>query len=122
MIDHFFFLVLPLRLFYNDAVFADFQQAAFYFGSFLQDEFYRPPDVLFILPVQFQGFVQARGRDLQGKIVGGDEARLFQLFVQCPIDLHAFFDGDALIAVDEHLDIVDGFDPDIHQEILRFAG
>jgi len=75
MIDHFFFLVLPLCLFYNDAVFGDFQQAAFYFRPFLQDELYQSPDVLFILPEQFQRFVQAGGRDFQGKIVGGEEAR-----------------------------------------------
>ena len=122
MIDHFFFLVLPLCLFDNNAVFADFQQAAFYPGSFLQDELYLPPDVLFILPVQFQWFVQARGRYFQGKIVRGDEARFFQLLVQCPVDLHTFFDGDALIAVDEHFYIIHGLDPDVHQEILRFAG
>ena len=122
MIDHFFFLVLPLCLFDNNAVFADFQQAAFYPGSFLQDELYLPPDVLFILPVQFQWFVQARGRYFQGKIVRGDEARFFQLLVQCPVDMHTFFDGDALIAVDEHFYIIHGLDPDVHQEILRFAG
>ena len=122
MIDHLFFLVLSFYLFYNDAVFADFQQAAFDFKSVLEDEFNLPPDVLFILPEQFQWFVQARGRDFQGKVVGGDEARFFQLLVQCPVDLHTFFDGDALIAVDEHLYIIHGFDPDVHQEILRFAG
>lgn len=122
MIDHFFFLVLPLCLFYNDTIFADFQQAAIDPGSFQQDEFYQSSDVLFILPVQFQRFVQARGRDFQGKIVGGDDARFFQLFVQCPVDLHAFLDGDTLIAVDEHFDIIDGCDPDIYQEMLRVVG
>lgn len=121
MIDHFFFLVLPLCLCYNDAIFADFQQAAFYFGSFLQDEFYQPADVLFILPVQFQRFIQTGGRDFQGKIVGGNDARFFQLFVQCPVNLYTFFDGDALIAVDEHFNIIHGLDPNVHQEILRFA-
>ena len=122
MIGHFFFLVLPLCLFDNNAVFADFQQAAFDFRPVLKDEFNLAANVLFILPVQFQRFVQARGRDFQGKIVGGDEARFFQLFIQCPVDLHTFFDGDALIAVNEHLNIIHGFDPDVHQEILRFAG
>ena len=122
MIDHFFFLVLSLCLFDNNAVFADFQQAAIYPGSVLQDEFYLSPDVLFILPVQFQRFVQARGRDFQGKIVGGDETRFFQLLVQCPVDLYTFFDRDALIAVDEHFYIIHGFDPNLHQEILWFAG
>jgi hypothetical protein len=76
MIDHFFFLVFPLCLFHDDAVFADFQQAAFDFGSVLEDEFNLAANVLFILPVQFQRFVQARGRDFQGKVVGGDKARL----------------------------------------------
>ncbi len=122
MIDHFFFFVLPLCLFYDDAVFADFQQAAYYFASFLQDEFYESSDVLFILPVLFPRFVQARGRDFQRKIVGGNKTRFFQLLVQCPVNLHTFFDGDALIAVDEHFYIINGFDPDVHQEKLRFAG
>lgn len=122
MIDHFFFLVLPLCLFHNDAVFADFQQAAFYFGSFLQHKLYQSPDVLFVLPVQFQRLVQARRRDFQGKIVGWNDTGFFQLLIQCPVELHAFFDGDALIAVDEHLNVIGGFDPDIHQEILRLAG
>jgi len=122
MIDHFFFLVLPLYLFHNNAVFTDFQQATFYFGPVVQDELHLPSDVLFILAVQFQRFIQARGGDFQRKIVGRNEARFFQLLVQCPIDLHTFFDGDALIAVNEHLYIIHGFDPDVHQEILRFAG
>ena len=122
MVDHFLFLVATPGLFDDDAVLAHFEEASFDLRTVLEDDFHQAADILFVLAVQFQRFIQARGGDFQRKIVGRNEARFFQLLVQCPVDLHTFFDGDALITIDEHLDIVDGFDPDVHQEILRFAG
>ena len=120
MTDGFLFFLLPPDLFDDDAVLADFQQPAFVSRSVLEEQLHLATHILPVLPVQFQGFVKARRGDFQGKFARRKKSRRFQLPIQRTVELDAFFDRNALIAIDKDLDVIGWLQPDLHQEIPRF--
>src|ERR1700761_125464 len=100
MIYDLFFLILTLRLFDDDPVLTHLKKAAFDPGPVLKDQLDLPTDILPVLPVQFQRLIQTGGRDFERKVAVWEKSAVFQLFIKSPVELDAFLDRDALVAVD----------------------
>ena len=122
MIDHFFLFVPALGLLDDNPVLADFQQASFDLRPVMQNKFHLAADVLPVLPVQFQRLVEAGRRDFQRKVAIGKKGGFLQLFIKSPVDLDAFLDGNALVAIDKYLYIIGRCNTNIYQKIRRFGG
>ena len=122
MIYDLFFFVLPLRFLDDNTIFADFQEAAFGFATILERKLYLTANVFSILAMQFQRLVEAGRGYLEGEVAIWEKGHVFQFFIKSPVNLDAFLDRNAIIAVKEYFDIIGGFDPDVYQEISLFAG
>jgi hypothetical protein len=120
MIYDLFFFVLPLRFLDDNTIFADFQEAAFGFATILERKLYLTANVFSILAMQFQRLVEAGRGYLEGEVAIWEKGHVFQLFIKSPVNLDAFLDRNAIIAVKEYFDIIGGFDPHFHQKITGF--
>lgn len=122
MIDHFFLFVPAFYLLDDNPVFAYLEQAPLGLRSVLHDKFHLAADVLPVLAVQLQRLVETGRGYFQRKIPVRKKGGFFEFFVQGPVKLDAFFDGDTLVAVDKHLYIIGRLNLYVYQKVTRFGG
>ena len=100
----------------GDAILSYFQQFACLQNAVFCSHFHIPAYILNILAAQFQWFIQTRRRQFQGKIIRRKQSALYNPLIQGPVISNAFVYRYACVGIQEHFNIIGGFDPDFHQE------